>query len=215
MSANSREIAASYDAWAATYDFDANPTRDLDAAVLRSAGLDLDGCDVLEIGCGTGKNTAWFAERAKSVTALDASPRMLERARQRIQQLDVHFVQHDIRALWPLGDRSIDLVVGNLVLEHVEHLAPVFRETFRVLRPGGRGFFCELHPERQRRGGRAQFYDRSAGRTVCVVAYLHTVSEFVDTALGAGLVLQRLGGHLEHGAPADAPPRLISLLFST
>ena len=208
------DVAASYDAWAATYDIDANPTRDLNAAVLRAADLTIAGCDVLEIGCGTGKNTAWFAERAKSVTALDVSPRMLERARQRIQQPDVHFVQHDICALWPLGDRSIDLVVGNLVLEHVEHLAPVFGETFRVLRPGGRGFFCELHPERQRRGGRAQFHDRSTGGTVNVVAYLHTVPEFVNTALGAGLALQRLGEHLEHGAPADAPPRLISLLFS-
>ncbi len=213
MSADSRDIAASYDAWAATYDFDINPTRDLDAAVLRSAELTVAGCDVLEVGCGTGKNTAWLAERAKTVTALDVSTRMLEQARTRIQRPDVRFIEHDIRAAWPIRDSSIDLVVGNLVLEHVERLTPVFAETFRVLRPGGRGFFCELHPERQRKGGRAQFLDPSTGGTVYVIAHLHAVSEFVNTGLDAGLTLRRLSEHLESGAPADAPPRLLSLLF--
>ena len=115
MSADSSDIAASYDAWAATYDVDANPTRDLDAAVLRAAALTVAGCDVLEIGCGTGKNTAWLAERAKTVTALDVSTRMLEQARTRLQRPDVLFIEHDIRAEWPIGGSSIDLVVGNLV----------------------------------------------------------------------------------------------------
>ena len=214
MSADSSDIAASYDAWAATYDVDANPTRDLDAAVLRAAALIVAGCDVLEIGCGTGKNTAWLAERAKTVTALDVSTRMLEQARTRLQGRRVLFIEHDIRAEWPIGGSSIDLVVGNLVLEHVEHLPPVFAETFRVLRPGGRAFFCELHPERQRKGGRAQFVDPLTGGTVYVAAHLHTISEFVNTGLDEGLTLRRLGEHLEDGAAADAPPRLLSLLFA-
>ena len=213
MSADSREIAASYDAWAATYDVDANPTRDLDAEVLRAAELTVAGGDVLEIGCGTGKNTAWLAEHAKSVTALDVSARMLEQARTRIQRPDLRFIEHDIRAEWPIRSSSIDLVVSNLVLEHVEDLTPVFAETFRVLRTDGFGFFCELHPERQRKGSRAQFLDPSTGATVHVIAYLHTVSEFVNTGVDAGLTLRRIGEHLENGAPADVPPRLLSLLF--
>ena len=60
------EIARAYDRWARTYDTDANTTRDLDAEVLRRSSLAIDGRDVLELGCGTGKNTGWLAERARS-----------------------------------------------------------------------------------------------------------------------------------------------------
>jgi ubiquinone/menaquinone biosynthesis C-methylase UbiE len=53
------QIAGAYDKWSEQYDRDANVTRDLDGIVLRRAALRLTGRDVLEVGCGTGKNTAW------------------------------------------------------------------------------------------------------------------------------------------------------------
>ena len=65
------EIAAAYDRWAETYDTDLNRTRELAAAVLRQSNLKLAGRNVIEIGCGTGHNTEWLAERASSVLAMD------------------------------------------------------------------------------------------------------------------------------------------------
>jgi malonyl-CoA O-methyltransferase len=207
------EVARAYDRWAASYDADRNATRDLDAEVVRRVPLTVAGRDVLELGCGTGKNTAWLAERAKTVVGLDFSPGMLARARERVGATHVRFVQHDVREPWPVPDVTADVIVGNLVLEHVGDLAPIYAEAVRALRPGGQLLLCELHPERQRRGGQAQFTDPATGTTVRLRAYRHTVAEYVNGGIAAGLRLRHLGEWLEADAPSDAPPRLLSVLF--
>ena len=206
-------VARAYDRWSSQYDGDANATRDLDAVVLRAAGLPLRGRDVLEIGCGTGKNTAWLAASARRVTALDFSCGMLDEARRRVLSSNVTFVQHDIRAPWRVESGSVDLVVGNLVLEHVAALAPVLTEAARVLRADGTLFLCELHPYRQLRGGQAHFTDAGSGETVHIPAFAHSTSEFVSAALASGFALRSLGEWTETGAAADLPPRLLSLRF--
>jgi malonyl-CoA O-methyltransferase len=210
------EVAAAYARWAATYDHEPNPTRDLDAWALREHGPDVRGREVLELGGGTGKNTVWLAERATRVMSLDLSSEMQAHARAKLDALAlpldrVTFVRHDIRYPWPLEDERVDLVIANLVLEHVEALGPIFAEAARVLRPGGTLWLAELHPERQRRGGQAHFADAATGETVYVPAFRHTVSEYVNGAIAAGLRVRRLGEWLEEGAAADAPPRLLTL----
>ena len=213
-SAHLDDVARAYDSWSASYDDDRNLTRDLDAYVLRQAPLGVDGADVLELGCGTGKNTVWLVARARSVVALDFSGGMLARARERIGAAPhVRLVQQDVRNPWPIPDESVDAVIGNLVLEHVADLAPVYAEAARVLRRGGRLWLCELHPERQRRGGQAHFTDGGSGEIVHVAAHLHTVSEYVNGGIAAGLELRQLGEWVEDGAAEGAPPRLLSVLF--
>src|SRR5512140_121761 len=106
-----RSVESLYDNWSESYDADPNRTRDLAYRVLRGAGLELAGRDVLELGCGTGGNTAWLAERARSVLALDFSQGMMAVARERIAprhgrdmaadapasaSARVHFLRHDI-----------------------------------------------------------------------------------------------------------------------
>jgi len=99
------------------------------------------------------------------------------------------------------------------VLEHIPDVTSVFLETVRVLRPGGTAFFCELHPYRQLRGSQARFADPESGETVYVPAYIHTVSEFVNAGIDAGLQLRVIGEHLEPAAETGSPPRLLSLRF--
>jgi ubiquinone/menaquinone biosynthesis C-methylase UbiE len=206
-------VAGAYDRWAASYDADKNATRDLDALVMRKVPLTLEGRDVLELGCGTGKNTAFLAEHAKSVVAMDFSEGMIARAHERLATSNVKFLRHDVRELWPVGAASVDIVVANLILEHVHDLAPVYFEAARVLRPGGQFFICELHPYRQLIGVQAHFTDANTGETVNVTAHVHTVSEYVNGGIESGFKLQSLGEWSEEEALADAPPRLISLLF--
>jgi malonyl-CoA O-methyltransferase len=206
-------VAATYDRWAATYDADRNVTRDLDALVVQKTPLVLEGRDVLELGCGTGKNTSYLAEHARHVTAVDFSEGMIARAHERLTTSNVKFVRHDIRDPWPMSPASVDLVVGNLILEHVHDLAPVYFEAARVLRPNGQLFICELHPFRQLLGGQPNFVDPHTGEKVEVAAHIHTVSEYVNGGVEAGLTLRSLGEWIEEEAPADTPPRLISLLY--
>lgn len=202
-----------YQDWAEIYDSNANRTRDLDALVLRSAELPLDGAHVIEIGAGTGKNTTYLAERAGRVLALDLSSAMLDKARARLEADHVRFAEHDITTPWPAENGGTDLVIGNLVLEHIEDLAPVFAEIARVLKPGGTVFLSELHPERQARGSQAQF--ERDGEAAFVEAYVHTVSEYVTQAETAGLTLTGINEAIEAGAEVseDTPPRLLALTF--
>ena len=207
------EVAGAYDLWAPTYNTDENPTRDLDADVVRRAGPPVASRDVLEIGCGTGKNTTWLAHRARSVIALDFSPQMIARARERVSADHVTFKEHDVRKAWPIPSETIDVVIGNLVLEHIADLGPIFAEAARVLRRGGHLFLSELHPDRQRAGGQAEFVDRTTGVAVRIPAYQHTVAAFVNGGIAAGLTVRHVGEFIEASAPRDALPRLLSVLF--
>ena len=211
--APSPTVAGAYDRWAASYDADKNVTRDLDANVMRRAPLVLENRDVLELGCGTGKNTVFLAEHAKSVLAMDFSEGMIARAHQRLATSNVRFILHDVRELWPVETASVDVVVANLILEHVHDLAPVYFEAARVLRPAGQLFVCELHPYRQLLGVQAHFTDAATGEMVNVAAHVHTVSEFTNGGIEAGFALKSLGEWTEDQAPPDTPPRLISFLF--
>ena len=215
-SPDSASVAAIYDRWAATYDTDRNPTRDLDASVVRRKAPDLYECDVLELGPGTGKNTSWIAKRARSVIGLDASEGMLAIARARVEADGVadkvQLLQHDVQAEWPIADESIDAIIVDLVLEHVERVGHVFAEAARVLRFDGSLFLCELHPIRQYLGGRAHFVDQTSREVIDVPVFRHTVSEFVNGGIDAGFTIERLDDWFDADR-ADAPPRLLSVLF--
>ena len=203
-------VAVAYDAWSEVYDSAANRTRDLDAEVLRRQTFALAGCDVLELGCGTGKNSEWLAAGAASVLALDFSAGMLARARERVPAAHVRFVEHDLRARWPAADAAFDRVIADLVLEHVEHLPPIFAEAARVLRPGGLAFFCELHPFRQLAGGQAHFVRPRTDEVVHVPAHVHDVSDYLAAGCAAGL---RLVGAGDWRDAPGAVPRLFSTLW--
>jgi SAM-dependent methyltransferase len=144
---------------------------------------------------------------------LDFSPGMLDVARRRVRAAHVRFVEHDITRPWPVEPASCDVVVGNLVLEHVRELGPIYAEAARALRPGGQLFFCELHPYRQLRGGQAHFEDADTKEIVPVTAFQHTVSEYVNGGLGAGFQLRMLGEYADESATSDTVPRLLSVLF--
>lgn len=114
-------------------------------------------------------------------------------------------------ALW---DVSIDVVVADLVLEHIHDLAPVFHQSARVLRDDGQLFLCELHPFRQLKGSQARFIDPHTGNTVHVPAFRHSVSEYVNGALAAGFVLSEIGEWPVESLPEDQPRRLLSVLLA-
>src|ERR1044072_7686541 len=90
------DIAQAYNEWAETYDTNADATRDLAAQVLRQSELRLGDRTVVEVGCGTGRNTASLAKRTSRIIALDFSDEMLARARANVPAPNVQFIQHDL-----------------------------------------------------------------------------------------------------------------------
>lgn len=208
---DSSSIQNAYNEWAEIYETDENPTRDLNARVLRDSGLHLEGRRILELGCGTGLNTVWLADRARSVTGIDFSGGMLERARKRTEDRDnVRLLQADITTRWDLPGEAFDAVVASLVLEHVDQLGPVFGEAARVLTPGGLLYLAELHPYKQLRKSQARFRRPASGEEVRVEAYEHSLSEFLNEAVGAGFRFVRAG---EWSGDGEDIPRLLTLLM--
>jgi ubiquinone/menaquinone biosynthesis C-methylase UbiE len=204
-------VQEAYNEWSATYDSDANLTRDLDAAVTREALDHFHFRSILELGCGTGKNTGFFSQIGERVTAVDFSAGMLKKAREKIESHHVLFCAADLARRWPIAAKSVDLVACNLVLEHIEDLAPVFSEASRVLAHGGRLFVDELHPFRQSEGSKARF--QSGGATIEVAAFLHHISDFLGAAAEYGLALDQLRERW-HAQDSGRLPRLVSLLFT-
>ncbi|WP_436927234.1 class I SAM-dependent methyltransferase [Halosimplex amylolyticum] len=113
----------------------------------RSLLPDLDGLRVLEAGCGIGDYTGYFLEHGAEVVAVDATGAAVERARERYAADPVTVHQADLtEPLAFLDEGSVDLVVSQLVLEHIPDWRPVFAEFARVLRPDGLFVFSTGNP---------------------------------------------------------------------
>lgn len=202
-------ISRAYDHWSGTYDGVVNKTRDLDEKALQSVVGTLSFSSVLELGCGTGKNTVWLAKQAAQVVAVDFSEGMLEKAKEKVQAEGVKFIQADITKPLPFDAAGFDMATCNLILEHVQDLEPVFTEAARVVKTDGHFFISELHPFKQYTGSKARFGN---GEEVIVLdCFLHHVSDYLDAAKAAGLELVRLDEWFDEDN-RDLP-RLLSLLF--
>jgi ubiquinone/menaquinone biosynthesis C-methylase UbiE len=204
-------IRDAYTAWSPTYDTQENPTRDLDARVTRELLGERRRANILELGCGTGKNTAFLARIGERVQALDFSEGMLALAREKVRTANVTFTVADLTQSWPVPNRSIDLIVCNLVLEHIEELSPIFAEAVRCLVPGGEMFVSELHPFRQYQGTVATI--AGDGTLTRIDAFIHHISDFLAAARAHGLTLRRLDEWWREPDRAR-PPLLLTLLFA-
>jgi demethylmenaquinone methyltransferase/2-methoxy-6-polyprenyl-1,4-benzoquinol methylase len=98
---------------------------------------------VLELACGQGRWTGRLLRHADEVTAVDASPEMLEIASRRVDSDRVHFVRADIFDWEP--DRRYDAVFFGFWLSHVplERFASFWTLIANSLTPGGRVFFVD------------------------------------------------------------------------
>lgn len=202
-------VSEGYDQWAPSYDTVPNATRDAAAARVLAWSDRFQGRKVLELGCGTGRNTSLIARNAASVTGLDFSQGMLARARRRPGCRGVRFQHHDLTAGLPFAAAQYEVVLESLVLEHFEDLGGIFREVQRVLDVGGHFLGSELHPHRQLIGKQARFQIPGSADEVLIEAHQHTVSEFVNSALSAGFEVAQLD---EDNDPSGAP-RLFSFCF--
>jgi ubiquinone/menaquinone biosynthesis C-methylase UbiE len=204
------DIEKAYTDWSATYDFDRNLTRDLDQLATRETLSNFCFKSILELGCGTGKNTALLSQIGERVLAVDFSAAMIEKARKKHSRDQVTFAVADITRPWACEDRSIDLVTCNLVLEHIQDLSFIFKEASRVLVESGQFFISELHPFRQYQGTQANFV-RNQQRTE-IQAFVHHISDFLAAAATNRLELVQMK-EWWHEEDQNKPPRLVSFLF--
>ncbi len=171
------------------------------------------GETVLDLGSGGGIDCFLAAREvgpAGRVIGVDMTPEMLERARAtaaKVGAANVEFRQGVIEEL-PVADASVDVVISNCVVNLSPDKDRVFREAFRVLKPGGRLVVSDLVLTRP--------LDEALKRDValyvgCVAGALQRQA-YLDAIAGAGFarveVLAQSGYDVgEEALPAESPER--------
>ena len=137
----------------------------------------LEGATVLDLGCGTGRDVFIAAKLVGPqghVIGIDMTPSQLEFARSheaaQIERLglpesNVEFIESYIEDMSMIADDSVDVVISNCVINLSPFKEELFREIFRVLKPGGELYFSDIFSDRRVPEG---FYDDPILRGECL-----------------------------------------------
>ncbi len=136
-------IQAAFSKAAHTYDRSAEFQRQVADTLLSYLPTDLTGLRILDVGCGTGYCCEALLKRGARVVALDLSPIMLEKAKERCGDHNITYIQGDAEDL-PFMDDEFDGVVSSLALQWCQDLSVPLREMRRISHNKSKVIFSTL-----------------------------------------------------------------------
>ncbi len=93
---------------------------------------------VLDAGTGTGYGSAYFADQgARQVYGIDVSEKSIEFSKHHYRKPNLEFRTMDLNSKLDFVDSSFDFIFTSNTLEHISNPTGFFRETCRLLKPGG------------------------------------------------------------------------------
>ncbi|HMQ07584.1 MAG TPA: class I SAM-dependent methyltransferase [Saprospiraceae bacterium] len=204
-------VKESYNLWANQYDSDENKTRDMEAIALKNTLAGLQFSSVLELGCGTGKNTDFLLSLSDKVVSIDFSEEMLKKAKSRIHSHKVTFLQADLNKEWSFSHHGpFDLVTFSLVLEHIEKLDYLFYELNKTIKNEGLVYIGELHPFKQYSGSQARFENEKGKHSI--PCFVHHVSDFTRAARNYSFKVELIDEVFDKNDRSNIPRLLVLVL---
>jgi arsenite methyltransferase len=104
----------------------------------------------VDLGSGKGNDVIRLAEKVGetgNVYGIDISEGMIEKARRNAEKLEVRnveFIQSELTEL-PLAENSVNLVISNCTINHVQDKEKLWKEVYRILKPGGRFVVSDIY----------------------------------------------------------------------
>ncbi len=181
------KVDEAYNQWSTVYDINENRTRDLELKVGKTILSKKEFDNILELGCGTGKNSEWLIDKCNSLTCVDFSTEMIAIAKSKIKSDKVKFISADLTKDWKFINTTFELVTFSLVLEHIDNLDFIFEQSKKHLSKNGLLYICELHPFKQYSGSKARFENQ--GEVIKLETYIHHISDYLNSANKYGLKL--------------------------
>lgn len=140
-----------HDTWAAAIDVDGIRVADYFEActapenrfILQQLG-DIRGKRLLDLGCGAGENSVYFAQQGADCVAADYSPGMVNVALKLAAANGVKIEGRTANAMaLDFADNTFDIVYASNLLHHIPDPQVTLREMHRILKPGGKACFWD------------------------------------------------------------------------
>ncbi|WP_157740874.1 class I SAM-dependent methyltransferase [Mucilaginibacter xinganensis] len=184
-----RPVVEAYDIWADSYDHQpGNLMLDLDQLLLSQllVSADVNGKDVADIGCGTGRHWPFILNQdPASLTGFDVSPGMLHKLKEKFPAAKAHTITNNRFSEIP-GD-SYDVILSTLTIAHIENIEEALQSWSRLLKPTGDIVITDFHPNVLASGGQRTFKHHNGH--IAVRNFVHPVDALKKILLKCNFVV--------------------------
>jgi len=128
---------------------------------IKEKGLITNKTELLNIGCGKGRNSIWLASKGFNVTGVDFAPEAIKEARKRAKKItNIKFKNLDISKKWPYKNESFGIIIDcfSTMCIPSEGRKNAINESLRVLKTNGYFLFYAI--------GKTSLVDKSPGPEV-------------------------------------------------
>ena len=178
-----------YELWASTYDETPNPLLALEERLLAPILSRFTHCDIVDLGCGTGR---WLqrleATSPRSLAGIDSSAAMLTKAAKKCLP-STALIHADCTAT-TLPACSADCVHASFLLSYTKDLREFAAEAARILRPLGTLIISDLHPNTRSYGWRRSF--KTAGNLFEIATVSYTIADITNMLAHIGFRLEEI-----------------------
>ena len=173
--------------------------------VLKGLIPNLRNKTVLDLGCGFGWHCRYAREQqADSVTGVDISEKMLDKAREKTADPLIKYIKMPIEDI-DFSEEQFDVVISSLAFHYIKSFEAICKKVYACLKPGGTFVFSVEHPIFTSREEQDWYVDDQGDRlhwpvdnyqsegvrdttflTGNVVKYHRTISTYINDLVGAG-----------------------------